>query len=499
MIAPVHPTLLLASASAPLTSSGAATEISECLMRLAAQPAYPSEVSGLLHAIESGLEGVGDAVDPEIQKRMKKGARPLQSEDRDVVSEFLGYLAHDATVLTRLADNDRFRGLCTENRPEVPALEGASRLFLEQQIYQGNATTPVGERRGAEKLSALARRREREIFIEAARRGPIGPLQTEDFMGGQGWRVPFHADPSRGEVSLEDVSALLLYNSLPPQDVQRLGFLSSLRHFYRFLGMARIVDEAARRFSGDNAHAHLAHSLSLQFFRGLGAETAILPGQSLNDIQAAQDEGRGVIILPNHSSHFDIPLSYITFSRLRPVFVARASLGRWPVIGSILRHDGSLLLDRQSPAKALKTMQQFTIERLNQGRAVIIFPEGTRRAPSDFGMGTFDIGAFAAAKAAFLSKDCKRKPLLVNVAIHGTDFILPKSELRLGHGHPIVTSILPPLDVADVARQVSKPRLADQLRCQSWSQVWHELAPVQAYLNSRFRLRHRLSGNDGTA
>ena len=208
-------------------------------------------------------------------------------------------------------------------------------------------------------------------------------------MAGQGWRIPFRADPAQGEVSVEDVGALLLYNSLPPQETRRLGLVTSLRHLYRFFSMAGIVKEAARRFPGNAAHAHLAHSLALQFFRGVGAETLLLHGQTLNDVKAAQDEGRGLIILANHSSHLDIPELYVAFSQLNPVFVARANLGRWPVIGDTLRDGRSLLLDRQSQAKSLKTIQEFTVESLNQARAVIIFAEGTRRPKSDSGMGTF--------------------------------------------------------------------------------------------------------------
>lgn len=82
----------------------------------------------------------------------------------------------------------------------------------------------------------------------------------------------------------------------------------------------------------------------------------------------------GVILAANHASYLDPPL--VAAGLRRPVnFLARKSLFRFPLLGWVLRRVGAVPLDRDGGSAAgLRTV----LEQVKAGRAVILFPEGTR-------------------------------------------------------------------------------------------------------------------------
>lgn len=95
-----------------------------------------------------------------------------------------------------------------------------------------------------------------------------------------------------------------------------------------------------------------------------------------------------VILAANHTSYLDPPL--IGAAALREInYLARASLFRFPVMGWLLRRVNSVPVDRDGGSgKGLRTI----LSRLEQGGAIILFPEGTRSAdgnmlPAESGIG----------------------------------------------------------------------------------------------------------------
>lgn len=65
----------------------------------------------------------------------------------------------------------------------------------------------------------------------------------------------------------------------------------------------------------------------------------------------------------------------------RPCFVLKRELYWIPVFGIYLWKQGHVAVDRSAGASALKRMVKRCRELLDQGKSIIIFPEGTRRAP----------------------------------------------------------------------------------------------------------------------
>ncbi|MBL8708068.1 MAG: 1-acyl-sn-glycerol-3-phosphate acyltransferase [Rhodospirillaceae bacterium] len=72
---------------------------------------------------------------------------------------------------------------------------------------------------------------------------------------------------------------------------------------------------------------------------------------------------------------------YLSWRLNQPAFVLKRELLRIPLFGWFLRRVGMIAIDRGGKASALKKMVADARNVFDQGRPVIIFPEGTRVAP----------------------------------------------------------------------------------------------------------------------
>ncbi len=86
-----------------------------------------------------------------------------------------------------------------------------------------------------------------------------------------------------------------------------------------------------------------------------------------------------VILAANHASFLDPPLVGSALPR-GIHYLARESLFRFPVVGSVLRYWDAVPVDRESGAGGLKII----LERLLDGAGIILFPEGTRSLDGNF-------------------------------------------------------------------------------------------------------------------
>jgi 1-acyl-sn-glycerol-3-phosphate acyltransferase len=86
-----------------------------------------------------------------------------------------------------------------------------------------------------------------------------------------------------------------------------------------------------------------------------------------------------VILASNHASYLDPPL--VGSALDRPInYLARDSLFRFPVFGSILRSWNAVPVDRDGTSpRGLRNI----IDRLNAGGGIVLFPEGTRSNDGD--------------------------------------------------------------------------------------------------------------------
>lgn len=82
----------------------------------------------------------------------------------------------------------------------------------------------------------------------------------------------------------------------------------------------------------------------------------------------------GVILAANHASYLDPPL--VGSGLKRPInYLARESLFRFPIMGTVLHSWNAVPVDREGGgARGLKNI----LDRLLNGGGIILFPEGTR-------------------------------------------------------------------------------------------------------------------------
>ena len=79
------------------------------------------------------------------------------------------------------------------------------------------------------------------------------------------------------------------------------------------------------------------------------------------------------LLVTNHLGYIDIIL---LASQLPCVFVAKAEVAGWPLLGPVCRSVGTLFIDRASKRDIPRVMREMEAV-LEDGRGVIIFPEGT--------------------------------------------------------------------------------------------------------------------------
>lgn len=156
-----------------------------------------------------------------------------------------------------------------------------------------------------------------------------------------------------------------------------------------------------------------------------------------------------VILASNHASYLDPPLVGSGLSR--PInYLARDSLFRFPVFGSILRSWNAVPVDRDGTSpRGLKNI----IDRLKAGGGVVLFPEGTR---------THD-GGLVSAKSGVGLVVIKSQAPVVPVRVFGT-FEAYGRRMKIPLPRPVTVKYGKPLDFTKEraeAEMCSKERLKE--------------------------------------
>lgn len=102
------------------------------------------------------------------------------------------------------------------------------------------------------------------------------------------------------------------------------------------------------------------------------------------------------LFVGNHQGNFDIPIILCKLGPLKSI-VAKAEVSKIPGLRMWMDHFDCILMDRDDPRQSLAALNRAQ-ELLEQGRSVIIFPEGTRSKGPD--MAEFKAGALRCALKA---------------------------------------------------------------------------------------------------
>ncbi len=85
------------------------------------------------------------------------------------------------------------------------------------------------------------------------------------------------------------------------------------------------------------------------------------------------------LLVSNHLSYVDIIL---LLSTVRAVFVSKADVAAWPVLGPLARLAGTLFIERQRKKDVLRVSGEIR-RILERGMGIILFPEGTSTAGAE--------------------------------------------------------------------------------------------------------------------
>ena len=78
-------------------------------------------------------------------------------------------------------------------------------------------------------------------------------------------------------------------------------------------------------------------------------------------------------LVSNHLSYIDVIL---LVSQMRCIFVAKAEINHWPVIGWLARNFGTMFINRRRKKDVMRINKAIN-DALKQGDGVVFFPEGT--------------------------------------------------------------------------------------------------------------------------
>ena len=160
------------------------------------------------------------------------------------------------------------------------------------------------------------------------------------------------------------------------------------------------------------------------------------------------DRSAPYVFVSNHQSIYDIPILFCALPfQLR--ILAKASLGRFPVLGWHLRYTGHLLVERErTGAATLKHVATMMAD----GRSLIVFPEGTRSR--DGRVGPFKRGLFLMAIEAGLP--------IVPVSVAGSRHVMRKGGLTTCPGD-VEVFVHEPIHTRGMSRTGARS-LADRAR-----------------------------------
>jgi len=161
------------------------------------------------------------------------------------------------------------------------------------------------------------------------------------------------------------------------------------------------------------------------------------------------EPNRTYVFVSNHQSIYDIPVLFQSLPyQLR--IIAKASLGRFPVLGWHLQRTGHMLVDRRRPDRT--RIFDWAARLTTNGLCLIVFPEGTRSA--DGRVAPFKGGSFLVALEAGLP--------VVPISVVGSRHVMLKGRLATYPGHVRVV-VHAPIETASL--QDSDPRaLASRVR-----------------------------------
>ncbi|MCW9708946.1 1-acyl-sn-glycerol-3-phosphate acyltransferase [Aliifodinibius sp. 1BSP15-2V2] len=176
------------------------------------------------------------------------------------------------------------------------------------------------------------------------------------------------------------------------------------------------------------------NTITNKSLQGLGwIMLKVNPGWNI-EIEGANPQkiAQPTIVIANHQSFLDLPLSYLLPWSMK--WVSKRGLFYIPILGWIIYMTGHLGIDRKSMRSAKKL--DDLVAPIQAGIPAMIFPEGTRSRTGE--LKPFKNGAFKLAK--------KYNFKILPIVLQGGGEAMPSGSWRIAPRQNFKISVLDPLD-----------------------------------------------------
>lgn len=157
----------------------------------------------------------------------------------------------------------------------------------------------------------------------------------------------------------------------------------------------------------------------------------------LNPNGVAPQHGQPTLLMCNHASLYDIPLTYAAFPDVTIRMLAKKEMRKIPFMGKSMEVAGFPFIDRHNRQQAIQDMQKVR-EMLADDIVMWIAPEGTRSR--DGRLAKFKKGGFITAIQA--------QAVIIPIAIRGAHLILPAKTLNFSLHQKVDVVIGNPIDAS---------------------------------------------------
>jgi putative phosphoserine phosphatase/1-acylglycerol-3-phosphate O-acyltransferase len=160
-------------------------------------------------------------------------------------------------------------------------------------------------------------------------------------------------------------------------------------------------------------------------------------------------EQRPAVFIFNHQSKADI---IITSKLLRRdvAGVGKKEIGKFPLMKKIMDFGGTVLIDRENTASAVEAMRPLIDVIRDEGKSVVMAPEGTRTVSPR--IGPFKKGAFHLAMQAGVP--------IIPIVIHNALDVAPKGDFVYRRA-TVEVEVLPPVDTSNWRKATMNEHVAE--------------------------------------
>ncbi len=195
--------------------------------------------------------------------------------------------------------------------------------------------------------------------------------------------------------------------------------------------LATIVDVRLGRFRREQGDARL------RWWSGRLLDHARIQRTVHNPDGVSIPSGRPVMLMCNHGSLYDIPLTFVSLKGSIRMLTKR-ELFSVPLWGRGMRVAEFIAIDRSDHERALRDLDRAR-EKMTSGICLWVAPEGTRS--KDGSIGVFKKGGFMLA--------LQTGALIIPIGIRGAHQVLPAGTFSLEQGREVQVHIGTPIDARD--------------------------------------------------